>query len=186
VTSVDKANVLEASRLWRSVVTGVASEYPDVTLEHRYIDAMSFEMLLDPLRFDVVLADNLFGDILSDEAAAVVGSLGVLPSASLGDSTPLFEPVHGSAPDLAGRGIANPTGAILSVAMMLEHALERPDLARAVEAAVIVTLRECRTRDVGGTATTQEFTDAVRRNLECEEWRFVTSEEPATAYGWGV
>lgn len=185
VTSVDKANVLEASRLWRKVVTEVGREYTDVELEHRYIDAASFELLQSPHRFDVVLAENLFGDILSDEAAAVVGSLGILPSASLGEGKPLFEPVHGSTPELAGRGIANPCGAILSVAMLLEHALRRPDLARAVEAAVVATLREARTPDIGGTATTAEFTGLVHRNLSWLRWAHAPEETPA-AYEWGV
>ena len=152
VTSVDKANVLEASRLWRSVVTEVAKGFPDVELEHRYVDAMSFEMLKTPHRFDVIVTDNLFGDILSDEAAAVAGSIGLLPSASLGPGPGLYEPVHGSAPDIAGRGIANPTGALLTVALMLEHALGRPDLGRAVEHSVFGALREVRTPDIGGNA----------------------------------
>lgn len=188
VTSVDKANVLEASRVWRSTVEQVAREYPEVVLEHRYIDAMSFEMLANPKRFDVILADNLFGDILSDEAAAVVGSIGLLPSASLGEGTPLFEPVHGSAPTIAGRGIANPVGAILSVAMMLEYALSRPDLARAIEAAVTSTLTVTRTPEIGGTATTDEFTSRVLWHLESGERSDATrgGDEPAAAYGWGV
>ncbi len=118
VTSVDKANVLETSRLWRRVVGEVAREYPDVELEHRYVDAAAFELLKTPHRFDVVLTENLFGDILSDEVGVVVGSIGLLPSASLGEGPSLYEPVHGSAPDLAGHGTANPVGAILSVAMM--------------------------------------------------------------------
>jgi 3-isopropylmalate dehydrogenase len=185
VTSVDKANVLETSRLWRSVVGEVAREHPGVELEHRYIDAASFELLQAPQRFDVVLAENLFGDILSDELAAVVGSIGLLPSASLGDGTPLFEPVHGSAPALAGRGVANPCGAILSVAMLLEHALGRADLARAVEAAVTATLREARTPDIGGTCSTVEFTAAVHRNLSWMGWAH-REEEHAGSYEWGV
>ncbi|HET7293369.1 MAG TPA: 3-isopropylmalate dehydrogenase [Vicinamibacteria bacterium] len=184
VTSVDKANVLEASRLWRATVNAVAKEYPEVELEHRYVDAMSFELLQAPQRFDVVLAENLFGDILSDEAAAIVGSIGVLPSASLGEQTPLFEPVHGSAPQVAGRGIANPTGAILSVAMLLEYALDRPDLARSLERAMAEALREARTPDIGGTATTAELTGAVHRHLEWLRWQ-EPQAEPA-AYEWGV
>ena len=123
VTSVDKANVLEVSRLWREVVTEVAAAYPDVTLEHMYVDACAMKLALAPSSFDVVLTENLFGDILSDEAGAIVGSLGLLPSASLGDGPGLFEPVHGSAPDIAGRGIANPIGAIASAAMLLELGL---------------------------------------------------------------
>jgi 3-isopropylmalate dehydrogenase len=181
VTSVDKANVLEASRLWRAVVTGVGREYPDVELEHRYVDSASFELLQAPRRFDVILAENLFGDILSDELGAVVGSIGLLASASLGEGTPLFEPVHGSAPTLAGLGIANPTGAILSVAMMLRHALGRPDLAAAVEAAVESALRDVRTPDIGGNATTREFTLAVLRRLGR-----APEEDGLSAYGWGV
>jgi 3-isopropylmalate dehydrogenase len=185
VTSVDKANVLEASRLWRAVVTEVSAEYRDVELEHRYVDAMSFEMLQAPHRFDVVLTDNLFGDILSDEAAAVTGSIGVLPSASLGEGTPLFEPVHGSAPELVGRGTANPTGAILTIAMLLEHALKRRDRARAVEAAVAEALRERRTPDLGGQASTLEFAETVARHLA---WvRYAVPEEATPKGGdWGV
>ena len=144
---------------------------------------MSFEVLQSPRRFDVVLADNLFGDILSDELAAVTGSIGVLASASLGEGTPLFEPVHGSAPALTGLGIANPTGAILSVALMLRYALGRPEQATAVENAVDAALRESRTPDVGGHATTREFAGAVLRRLH----RPATPEEDGvSAYGWGV
>ncbi len=183
VTSVDKANVLEASRLWRTVVTDVGKQYPDVELEHRYIDAMSFDLIKSPQRFDVVLCENLFGDILSDEAGAIVGSIGVLPSASIGQETPLFEPVHGSAPTLAGRGIVNPTGAILSVAMLLEYGLGRPDLARSVERAVLEALRETRTPDIGGSSTTAEVTGAVHRHLAWLRWQ--ETAEPV-AYGWGV
>jgi 3-isopropylmalate dehydrogenase len=186
VTSVDKANVLEASQLWRSVVEEVAKSYPDVTLEHRYVDAMSFEMLQSPQRFDVILAENLFGDILSDEAAAVVGSIGLLPSASLGDGTPLFEPVHGSAPSLAGRGIANPTGAILSVGMLLEYALGRADLARLIEEAVAGALREARTPDIGGSATTLEVTALVHRHLGWLRDSGSAPEGSVMSYEWGV
>jgi 3-isopropylmalate dehydrogenase len=188
VTSVDKANVLEASRLWRRVVQDVAHEYPGVELEHRYVDAASFELLRVPRQFDVVLADNLFGDILSDELAAVVGSIGLLASASLGEGPALFEPVHGSAPDLAGRGVANPTGAILSVALLLEYGLGRGDLARVVETAMVQALDDTRTPDVGGSATTAELTAAVRRRLAGGGGggrRLVAAAEPE-AYGWGV
>jgi 3-isopropylmalate dehydrogenase len=183
VTSVDKANVLETSRLWRAVVSRVAAEYPDVELEHRYVDAASFELVHAPRRFDVLLTENLFGDILSDEAAVLVGSLGLLPSASLGSGTPLFEPVHGSATALAGRGEANPAGAILTVAMMLELAFQRPDLARMVDAAVEVTLRDVRTPDVGGQATTAEFTAAVHHNLGWLRWSDLGEER---SFDWAV
>jgi len=185
VTSVDKANVLEASRLWRRVVTEVGKEYPDVELEHRYVDAAAFEMLKAPHRFDVIVTENLFGDILSDEAGVVAGSIGMLPSASLGDGPSLYEPVHGSAPDLVGQGSANPMGAILSVAMMLEQSFNRGELARSVEAAVMATLREVRTPDLGGRNTTAEVTAAVRRNLEWMRWSHASPEDEAS-YEWGV
>lgn len=186
VTSVDKANVLEASRLWRRVVTQVAHQYRDVELEHRHVDAVSFELLQAPQRFDVIVADNLFGDILSDEIAAVAGSIGLLPSASLGEGPPLFEPVHGAAPDIAGRGIANPTGAILSMALLLKHALNRADLARRVEAAVTRALQEAPTPDVGGSATTAEFTTEVLHGLSHAAPAYHRAEETEASYGWGV
>jgi 3-isopropylmalate dehydrogenase len=186
VTSVDKANVLETSRLWRATVTEVAREHAGVELEHRYVDAASFELLQAPRRFDVVLTENLFGDILSDELAAVSGSIGILPSASFGEGPSLYEPVHGSAPDIAGRGLANPVGAILSVAMLLEYSLGRPDLAHAVNVAVATTLRERRTPDVGGTATTAEFTSGVLSNLAWARWASPDAEDAGLSYGWGV
>jgi len=136
VTSVDKANVLETSQLWRSVVSHVAGDYPDVSLQHMYVDACAMALVTTPTRFDVILTENLFGDILSDEAAVIAGSIGLLPSASLGDGPGLFEPVHGSAPDIAGRDLANPVGAIASAAMLLEHGLEAVDEARAIERAI--------------------------------------------------
>ena len=136
VTSVDKANVLETSRLWRQVTTAVASDYPDVTLDHMLVDSCAMRIALAPASFDVILTENMFGDILSDEAGAIVGSLGLLPSASLGDGPGLFEPVHGSAPDIAGKNIANPIGAIGSAAMLLRHALGLEDEARAIETAI--------------------------------------------------
>jgi 3-isopropylmalate dehydrogenase len=136
VTSVDKANVLETSRLWRQTVERVAGEHPEVELEHMLVDNAAMQLVSGPARFDVILTENMFGDILSDEAAMLTGSLGMLPSASLGADGPgLFEPVHGSAPDIAGRGIANPLATFLSVAMMLRHGLDRPDEAAAIEAA---------------------------------------------------
>ena len=154
VTSVDKANVLEVSRLWRSVVTDVARDYPDVTLDHQYVDACAMKITLAPSSFDVVLTENMFGDILSDEAGAVVGSLGLLPSASLGEGPGLFEPVHGSAPDIAGQDVANPIGAILSAAMLLRHALKLEEEAASVERAVTAVLANgIRTRDLTSAAT---------------------------------
>jgi 3-isopropylmalate dehydrogenase len=140
VTSVDKMNVLETSRLWRQVVNEVASNYPDVTLDHMLVDSCAMRIALAPSSFDVILTENMFGDILSDEAGAIVGSLGLLPSASLGDGTGLFEPVHGSAPDIAGKNIANPIGAIGSAAMLLRHALGLDTEALAVERAIGDTL----------------------------------------------
>jgi 3-isopropylmalate dehydrogenase len=149
VTSVDKANVLETSQLWRSVVEDVASRFPGVRLEHMYVDACAMAIALDPRRFDVVLTENLFGDILSDEAGAVVGSLGLLPSASLGRGMGLYEPVHGSAPTLAGKDVANPIGAILSAAMMLRHSFGLMNEANAIETAVGDALDAgARTRDL--------------------------------------
>jgi 3-isopropylmalate dehydrogenase len=183
VTSVDKANVLEASRLWRSVVSDVAQEFADVRLEHKYVDATSFELLQAPRAFDVVLTENLFGDILSDELAAVAGSIGILPSASLGSGPSLYEPVHGSAPTLVGRGIANPTGAILSVALLLRYTLRRDDLARRVEGAMSAALREEPTPDVGGRSTTAGLTAAVHRHLA---QGLASTEEELKSYGWGV
>jgi len=136
VTSVDKANVLEVSQLWRATVTEVAEQYPDVKLEHQYVDAMAMHLMNTPRDFDVVLTENLFGDILSDEAAVITGSLGMLPSATVGGKVNLYEPVHGSAPDIAGKGVANPLGAILTAAMLLRHSAGLQEEADAVEAAV--------------------------------------------------
>jgi len=136
LTSVDKANVLVVSQLWREVVTRVAKDYPDVTLDHMLVDSCAMRIALAPASFDVILTENMFGDILSDEAGAVVGSLGLLPSASLGDGTGLFEPVHGSAPDIAGKNLANPIGAIGSAAMLLRHSLGLDAEALAIERAI--------------------------------------------------
>ena len=149
VTSVDKANVLETSQLWRATVTRVAREYPDVTLQHQYVDACAMNLALDPRAFDVILTENLFGDILSDEAGALAGSLGMLPSASLGPGPGLYEPVHGSAPTLAGRDLANPIGTIGSLAMLLRHSANVPDQADAVNRAIAEALDAgCRTADI--------------------------------------
>ncbi len=163
VTHVDKANVLETSRLWRSTVTSIAKEYPDVTLEHQLVDSMAMLLLTRPSAYDVIVTENLFGDILTDEAAALAGSLGLLPSASLGDGkVGLYEPIHGSAPDIAGKGLANPLGAILSAALLLRYSLNREDEARAIESAVDAVIeRGTLTRDLGGTASTMEVTAVV-------------------------
>ena len=142
VTSVDKANVLEVSQLWRATVTEVAKDYPGVTLEHQYVDAMAMHIMNTPRSFDVVLTENLFGDILSDEAGVITGSLGMLPSATIGGQVDLYEPVHGSAPDIAGKGIANPVGAILTAAMLLRYSAGLDQEADAIEAAVKKVLDE--------------------------------------------
>jgi 3-isopropylmalate dehydrogenase len=166
LTSVDKANVLETSRLWRRVVHEVARDYPDVVVEDLLVDNAAMQLAVRPEQFDVLVTENMFGDILSDLAAAVTGGLGLAPSASLGDAGPgLFEPVHGSAPDIAGRGIANPAAMLRSTALMLEHGLGRANEARALEAAVERALEEAPTPDLGGTATTAELADAVLRAL---------------------
>ncbi|HWN97806.1 MAG TPA: 3-isopropylmalate dehydrogenase [Blastocatellia bacterium] len=141
VTSVDKANVLESSQLWREVVIRVAAEYPAVTLDHQYVDSCAMALLARPASFDVIVTENLFGDILSDQAGAVVGSLGLLASATIGGRVGLYEPVHGSAPDIAGKGIANPLGAIMSVAMMLRYSFSLEVEAAAIEQAVNQTLK---------------------------------------------
>jgi 3-isopropylmalate dehydrogenase len=168
VTSVDKANVLESSRLWREVVGRVhADEFPHVELEHVLVDNAAMQLVCDPRRFDVIVTENMFGDILSDEAAMLTGSIGLLPSASLGDDGPgLFEPVHGSAPDIAGQGIANPLAMLLSAALMLRHGLGMEDEAAAVESAVDRALADgLRTPDLGGSATTDEAAQAVLNHL---------------------
>jgi 3-isopropylmalate dehydrogenase len=149
VTSVDKANVLEVSQLWRETVTRVARDYPEVRLEHCYVDTAAMRLVSDPATFDVVLTENMFGDILSDEAAVLAGSLGLLPSASLGPGPGLFEPVHGSAPPLAGRDVANPLGAIATVAMLLRHGLKQGEAADAVDEAITAALDTgARTQDL--------------------------------------
>jgi len=149
VTSVDKANVLEVSQLWRETVTAVGREYADVRLEHLYVDYAAMRLVSDPAAFDVLLTENMFGDILSDEAAVLVGSLGLLPSASLGAGAGLFEPIHGSAPDIAGKGVANPIGAIASAAMLLRYGLQLPEAADAVDHAIATVLAAgARTRDI--------------------------------------
>ena len=166
VLSVDKANVLACSRLWREVVTTVGKDYPDVALSHNYVDSCAMILVARPAQYDVILTENMFGDILSDLAGGVVGSLGLLASASIGGKIGLYEPVHGSAPDIAGKGIANPLGAILSVAMMLRHSFQLEKEAEHVESAVRAVLgRGLRTRDLGRageeTVTTQEMGEAI-------------------------
>ena len=168
VTSVDKANVLETSRLWRETVTRLhAEEFPDVPLEHLLVDNAAMQLVSRPSDFDVIVTENLFGDILSDEAAMLTGSLGMLPSASVGGDGPgLFEPVHGSAPDIAGTGKANPLAMFGSVALMLRHGLALEDSAAALESAIDRALDGgLRTADLGGEATTEEATRAVLANL---------------------
>jgi 3-isopropylmalate dehydrogenase len=166
VTSVDKANVLETSRMWRRVVTEVSGGYPDVELEHMLVDSAAMQLITAPERFDVILTENTFGDILSDEAGALTGGLGLAASASLGDGGPgIFEPVHGSAPDIAGRGIANPAAMLRSVALMLGHGLDRPDAAQRLETAVDRAVERARTPDLGGSATTAEVAAAVLEEL---------------------
>lgn len=171
VTSVDKANVLAAMRLWRRTVVKVHEDYADVELEHLLVDACTMHLLTRPADFDVIVADNMFGDILSDEASVLAGSLGMLPSASLGSDTfGLYEPVHGSAPDIAGQGKANPIGMLLSLAMLLRYSLRLEDEAKAIETAIDAVLAEgLRTGDIAGkdgkVASTTQFTDAVLAKL---------------------
>lgn len=168
VTSVDKSNVLETSKLWREVATKTASHYPDVALEHMLVDTAAMRIVFAAQSFDVLVTENMFGDILTDEAAVLTGSMGMLPSASLGEKGPgVYEPIHGSAPDIAGRGIANPIGTILSAAMLLRHSLSLPTEAAAVEDAVDRSLTQgCKTIDLGGTLTTREMTDQILKHLE--------------------
>jgi len=167
LTSVDKANVLITSQLWRDTVSRMADEFPRVTLEHQLVDSFAMRLVQRPADVDVVVTENLFGDILSDEAGVLAGSLGMLPSASLGEAgAGLYEPIHGSAPDIAGRGLANPYGAILSTALLLRHSLGREDLAAAVEAAVDECIDDgVLSADLGGSAGTDVIGAAVRERV---------------------
>jgi 3-isopropylmalate dehydrogenase len=167
VTSVDKANVLESSRLWRQITTKIGKENADVELEHMLVDTASMKLITGPAFFDVIVTENMFGDILTDEASVLAGSMGMLPSASLGASGPgLYEPIHGSAPDIAGKGIANPVGTILSSAMLLRHSLKLETEAAAIEKAVDeVITAGARTADLGGKLTTRQMADEIIKKL---------------------
>ncbi len=167
VTSVDKANVLESSRLWRQIATKVGAENPDVELEHVLVDTASMRLITGPAWMDVVVTENMFGDILTDEASVLAGSMGMLPSASLGEAGPgLFEPIHGSAPDIAGKGIANPVGTILSSAMLLRHSLGLEAEAASIERAVDASITNgARTVDVGGKLNTRQMADEIIARL---------------------
>jgi 3-isopropylmalate dehydrogenase len=172
LTSVDKANVLESSRLWRDVVDALKGDFPDLSPEHALVDSLALALVTRPARFDVLVTENMFGDILSDEAAAIGGSLGILPSASLGTRTTdhgrfgMYEPIHGSAPDIAGKGIANPLGTIGSAAMLLRWSLGELAAADALDAAIEAVLDAgLRTPDLGGSATTEQVTEAVAASV---------------------
>lgn len=171
VTSVDKANVLATSRLWRRTVIDVAKDYPDIDLNHFYVDNCAMQLALNPKQFDVIVTSNLFGDILSDEAAVLGGSIGMMPSASIGEMTSLYEPIHGSAPDIAGQGIANPCATILSAAMLLRYSLDEDAAADKIEKAVDAALADgWRTPDLYKEgfkkADTQQMTDVIISKIQ--------------------
>jgi 3-isopropylmalate dehydrogenase len=168
VTSVDKANVLESSRLWRQIATAIGAEHTDITFEHMLVDTAAMRLITSPVSFDVLVTENMFGDILTDEASVLAGSMGLLPSASLGSSGPgLYEPIHGSAPDIVGKGIANPIGTILSAALLLRHSLKLEREAATIETAVDNAIAAgCRTADLGGQLTTKQMADEIIRRLE--------------------
>lgn len=167
VTSVDKANVLESSRLWRQIATQVGKENPDVQLEHALVDSTAMKLITAPASMDVVVTENMFGDILTDEASVLAGSMGMLPSASLSEAgVGLYEPIHGSAPDIAGKGIANPVGTILSAALMLRYSLKLEEEAVCIENAVDATITSgARTADLGGKLTTRQMTDEIIKTI---------------------
>ena len=168
VTSVDKANVLESSRLWRQIAIAIGRENPEVALDHMLVDTASMRLITSPASFDVLVTENMFGDILTDEASVLAGSMGMLPSASIGAKGPgLYEPIHGSAPDIAGKGIANPVGTILSAAMLLRHSLGLEAEAAAVEGAASSAITDgCRTADLGGALSTRAMADEILRRIE--------------------
>ncbi len=167
VTSVDKANVLESSRLWRQIAAQIGAQHPDIALEHVLVDTASMRLITGPAWMDVVVTENMFGDILTDEASVLAGSMGMLPSASIGEQGPgLYEPIHGSAPDIAGKGIANPVGTILSAAMMLRHSFSLETEASALEQAVDDTISAgARTCDIGGKLSTRQMADEIISRL---------------------
>jgi len=167
VTSVDKANILESSRMWRQIATQIGSQHPDITLEHVLVDTASMRLVTGPAWMDVIVTENMFGDILTDEASVLAGSMGMLPSASLGDGGPgLYEPIHGSAPDIALKGIANPIGTILSTAMLLRYSLKLESESSALESAVEDAITEgCRTTDIGGKLTTRQMADEIIKRM---------------------
>ncbi len=169
VTSIDKANVLETSQLWRQTVTRIGMEYPKIELDHLYVDAAAMHIITNPRRFDVILTENLFGDILSDEAAVISGSLGMLASATVGGSVDVYEPVHGSAPDIAGRGMANPLGAIASAALMLRHSAKLEDEAGDIEAAIDSVLNAGhRTRDIARDVDAPAISTSEMGDMVCD------------------